>query len=451
MNIRTDREWIYEAPLLNLEGLSRDIGNLLVLAPHPDDESLGCGGLIAHLRASDANVHVIIVTDGSASHPNSMRFPPSRLAQIREDEVIRACGHLGIDEKQITFLNQQDSELESLCAGKIHELASLIAKKFELGNFDSLALPWRRDPHADHRVVYRIGQDALNLIENGVTQIEYPIWLWQNGTDDDWPREDEITPYILDISTVANKKSAAIHEHLSQLGKIVDDDQEGFVLTEDLLQPFLKHKEYFFLTNKRPLEKLNCEYFENLYAQNSDPWDFKTSEYEHKKYALSIEVLKGSKFERGLELGCSIGVQTKLLAKICKKLVAVDVSMSALDVAKKNCTDLNNVHFELADIAETFPIGKFDLITLCELGYYFDETILYEIYKTVNDRLLVGGKLLMVHWTPYVATYPLTGNKVHEVFERFAIETGNFEERIKGTQELFRIQVWQKSTEGLPK
>ena len=70
---------LLDAPLLNTEGLSRDLGSILVIAPHPDDESLACGGLIALLKAQKQEVYILYMTNGEASHPNSETYPPAKL------------------------------------------------------------------------------------------------------------------------------------------------------------------------------------------------------------------------------------------------------------------------------------------------------------------------------------------------------------------------------------
>ena len=65
-------------------------GNVLVIAPHPDDESLGCGGLLSMLAAAGRSLHIVFVTDGGASHPHSRTWSRSRLALQREQEAAEA-------------------------------------------------------------------------------------------------------------------------------------------------------------------------------------------------------------------------------------------------------------------------------------------------------------------------------------------------------------------------
>jgi LmbE family N-acetylglucosaminyl deacetylase len=68
----------------------------VVVAPHPDDESLACGGLLAEARQQGLRGKVVIVSDGVGSHPHSKAYPPDRLRSVRKDEARQAAGELGL-------------------------------------------------------------------------------------------------------------------------------------------------------------------------------------------------------------------------------------------------------------------------------------------------------------------------------------------------------------------
>ena len=91
---------------------------IVVLAPHPDDETLGCGGLLARAFAG-AGAHVVCVTDGSASHPASREWPPVRLAEMRRGELIEAIEILGGGAADLTWLGHPDSRLHEVSAADI--------------------------------------------------------------------------------------------------------------------------------------------------------------------------------------------------------------------------------------------------------------------------------------------------------------------------------------------
>src|ERR1700729_3740365 len=100
---------------------------LLVLAPHPDDESLGCGGLIAEHHARGHDVHVMVLTDGTGSHPRSREYPATRLAALRMQEARRAIVALGLPEDRIDFLGLPDGHV-SLRGKQFNDAAARIAQ-----------------------------------------------------------------------------------------------------------------------------------------------------------------------------------------------------------------------------------------------------------------------------------------------------------------------------------
>ena len=161
--------------------------------------------------------------------------------------------------------------------------------------------------------------------------------------------------------------------------------------------------------------RLGREYFEGLYAQSEDPWNFETSEYEHKKYERTLEALGGSRFGRALEAGASIGVFTERLADRCDQLLAVDVSERAVAEARKRLSDREHVRVERRTLPEEMPHGPFDLIVASEVLYYFTREEMLATLEAFERELAPGGALLAVHWRRETRTYPLQGDEVHEL------------------------------------
>ena len=97
-------------PLLGIETLIDEFAekSILIVAPHPDDETLGCGGAIALLRQLNISVKVSIVSDGTKSHPNSLTYPPPALKKLRERESLAALAILGVAPEAVTFLGMPD-------------------------------------------------------------------------------------------------------------------------------------------------------------------------------------------------------------------------------------------------------------------------------------------------------------------------------------------------------
>lgn len=161
---------------------------------------------------------------------------------------------------------------------------------------------------------------------------------------------------------------------------------------------------------------LQPDYFAGVYAADPDPWRFETSEYEREKYAVTLAALPRPRYERAFELGCSIGVLTARLASRCDRLLAVDVNEPALDRARQRCAGLDQVQFQRMQLPQETPVGQFDLILVSEVGYYWSRDDLARAARWMLGALRPAGSLVLVHWTPTVPDYPLTGDDVHAHF-----------------------------------
>jgi predicted TPR repeat methyltransferase len=160
-------------------------------------------------------------------------------------------------------------------------------------------------------------------------------------------------------------------------------------------------------------ERLGREYFEGLYAESNDPWNFEASEYEQNKYARTLAVLGERTFRRALEAGASIGVFTEMLADRCEELLAVDVSERAVAAAQRRLSGRGHVRIERRTLPEEMPAGPFDLIVASEVLYYFPREEMLMVLRGFERELARGGMLLAVHWRRATKTYPLQGDEVH--------------------------------------
>lgn len=183
-------------------------------------------------------------------------------------------------------------------------------------------------------------------------------------------------------------------------------------------------------------------YFDDLYRANDDPWDFETSAYEAGKYAATLAALPRARYRAALEIGCSIGVLTRRLAERCEALLAIDVAEQALGRARERCGHLGHVRFERMHFPHERPNGRFDLTLLSEVGYYWSPDDLMLARRRLIERLEPGGHLLLVHWTPKVADYPLTGDQVHAAFlEYVGSEMRHLETR---REERYRLDLFER-------
>lgn len=157
------------------------------------------------------------------------------------------------------------------------------------------------------------------------------------------------------------------------------------------------------------------EHFEELYKRWKDPWSFATSEYERRKYERTLDALEGRHSLRALELGCSIGVFTAMLAPHCDELLAVDISRQAVDLARERLADLPSVRVERRTLPKETPEGPFDLIVASEILYYFTEEGVLAALRRFEKELAPGGSMLVVHWRGEPRTHPLRGDEVHDL------------------------------------
>lgn len=180
-----------------------------------------------------------------------------------------------------------------------------------------------------------------------------------------------------------------------------------------------------------------------MYAASDDPWGFATREYEARKYAATLAALPRPRYQAAFEIGCSIGVLTRMLAGRCAALLAVDVADRALDRARQRCADLDHVRFARMRVPDEFPSEPFDLIIVSEVGYYWSYEDLDRALTLIWEHLQPDGHLMMVHWTPYVEDYPLRGDEVHDhVIGAWAVRFTH----LAGTvQPNYRLDVFERS------
>ncbi|WP_420455144.1 PIG-L deacetylase family protein [Rubrivirga sp.] len=214
-------------------------GPVAVVAPHPDDESLACGGLLASLAAAGVPARVVVVTDGAGSHPNSQAYPPDRLRALRQAETVAALDALGLGADAVRFLGLPDGALADL--GEAIE-AAVAALADALAGAATVFAPWDGDPHPDHIATAMLAESACARLDPAPRRVAYPVWAWVRG--DLAPTEG--TPWRLDVSAARDRKRRAVAAHRSQTTTLIDDDPDGFVLSPDVLARFDRDWELFW-------------------------------------------------------------------------------------------------------------------------------------------------------------------------------------------------------------
>jgi LmbE family N-acetylglucosaminyl deacetylase len=209
----------------------------LIAAPHADDESLGCGGLIAACCERGRQPAVVILTDGAASHPGSEKFPPARLRKLRAEEAMQAVMNLGLAPENLAFFDYPDTGLP--ISRSVSERLAMFAREQGCG---VILAPWLHDPHCDHEAAAIVARDAAASARCRL--LSYPVWGWLLPPDHPLP-VTRVTGYKLPITEHLRAKQTAVAAHASQYSTLIDDSPNGFRLPRALLSVFERSYEVF--------------------------------------------------------------------------------------------------------------------------------------------------------------------------------------------------------------
>ncbi len=213
---------------------------ILVVSPHPDDETLGCGGLIARCAQLEVPVTVLAMTGGEASHPGDKDWQ-KKFASIRHQEQQNALHTLGVTSPDLISLNLPDGGLANLERSKVSQVIDQIVSILGSRGIRTIFSPAIDDCHDDHQVTARWTAQAAILTGTGHF-FSYQVWPPQNRAE---PALRSEVPYCHPIGDLLDLKRWAIQQHRSQLGVIDPDQPEGFQLPEELLEEKLSTLECY--------------------------------------------------------------------------------------------------------------------------------------------------------------------------------------------------------------
>jgi SAM-dependent methyltransferase len=182
----------------------------------------------------------------------------------------------------------------------------------------------------------------------------------------------------------------------------------------------------------------SADFFESMYLDHDDPWQFASNPYELDRYQAILRALGTRRYRRAFEPGCSIGILTAQLAEICDRVEAIDISPTAVASARVRCKDLPKVQILCGGLSEMLPRGVLDLVVFSEIGYYFTETHLHTIATGIVKHLEMDGTFLAAHWLGSSQDHVLNGDRVHAVL-------GTIENLRHAQSELypgFRLDRW---------
>ncbi len=241
-----------------------DTGSLMVIAPHPDDESLGCGGTIARKTSQGLPVTVVVVTDGRNSH-NSETIKPAELAELRAAELLDAAAALGVGPEDVRLLGFEDGHVPESYDDVVRQIGKLVREVAP----NQLLIPSRQDAHRDHRTVHDAARAAVeaateagHLVDCQV--LSYLIWFWKPEA---WVDPDASVPRMcaqlltrpvafmrqigrtrtvvaVDTDRFRTAKRAAVNAHRSQTSNITDEP--GWrTIPADVCEDFISGQELY--------------------------------------------------------------------------------------------------------------------------------------------------------------------------------------------------------------
>ncbi len=240
-----------DLPLVTVDALLEPGAAALVLAPHPDDESLGCGGLLAACAVAGRAARVVVVSDGAGSHRRSRAFPPARLVALRQAEARAAVTALGLDAtRDLHFLGLPDTAVPRQGTAFEATVAAVLALPGPPPG--AVFASWRHDPHGDHAATWALAAAVVAALPPGTRLFAYPVWgLAHAHPVPGFPLPPP--PLLaapprgvrLDIAPRLAAKRRAISAHASQLGELIQDDAGGFRLPPEALALALRPFELF--------------------------------------------------------------------------------------------------------------------------------------------------------------------------------------------------------------
>ena len=171
------------------------------------------------------------------------------------------------------------------------------------------------------------------------------------------------------------------------------------------------------LTSLRPREQRRAEW-ERSYAGEGDPYGYELGGYDLARYQRMLDMLGDRRFRRALDMGCSVGVLSELLAPRCDELVAVDISGAAVARARERLSGYGHVAVERRTLPAEIPDGPFDLIVCADVAEYWDRGSRLRAIRSIEDRLAPDGVLLASFWRPYTASHVQPGDAAAGILRR---------------------------------
>jgi LmbE family N-acetylglucosaminyl deacetylase len=226
--------------------LKLDKKNIIVFAPHPDDETLGCGGTIAKRIRQGYKVLIVIMTDGRYAFKNILNIhvdpTPDELKALRKEEVKRATTILGVQEENLIFLDFVDGRLENEGEKAEEKITKILSENHPV----EVYFPHKNDGHPDHRATYRIVKKSIRKLAMTTFAYQYsitPKHAYIGPIADSLINRFKNHRIYSDISKFVTIKEAALKEFESELTFVSCRKNKCVV---NGVKKFLRDKEIFY-------------------------------------------------------------------------------------------------------------------------------------------------------------------------------------------------------------
>jgi LmbE family N-acetylglucosaminyl deacetylase len=219
-------------------------GVTLVFSPHQDDETFGCGGLIARKRNDGLPVHVVFITDGTASHLGHPTLSAKEVGVIRRQEAQAALAILGVESVAIHFLDEPDGTLQRISPERQELLVARIAAQLQQIGPTEILLPCNPDGSTEHEAAFGCVIAALQRTGQQPEIWQYPVWSWWNPQ-----LLMERLVHVRSIRRLPTEdfypiKGSALACYRSQIEPLAPQTKSA--LPEELIRVFQSDNEYFF-------------------------------------------------------------------------------------------------------------------------------------------------------------------------------------------------------------
>jgi LmbE family N-acetylglucosaminyl deacetylase len=221
---------------------------IIVFAPHPDDETIGCGGTIAKKIDDGYEVIVVVLTDGRNAFSTVLGIDinptPEELKEIRKNEFIKATKILGVTENNLIFLNYKDGSLinnEMEVEEKIIEILKIFIPS-------EVYFTYEKDANQDHQATNIIIRNAIKKTDASICKYKYSINHTYSNIGpiiDSYLNIVKKNQIQVDISEYLDLKKAAINEYKSQI-TIISSIQKNTILSTQEMIRHLNEREVFY-------------------------------------------------------------------------------------------------------------------------------------------------------------------------------------------------------------